>query len=769
MNQTYKFHYYLSQDEWLLQENSFAIESQTSNESLFTLGNGYLGSRGVYEEKPLHSHPGTYFSGIYNHREDACAELINAPNPFFFSISVNDEKINLYQTQVEAHQRTLDMLKGLLHRQTIFRVKTGTLIDYQSLRFLSMADPHIAAMTVDISCLNQDENIDVDLSLDVDVFNLEIIAEAARLFRIVAEEHFENIHLLTMQSLDGRKEITIAVQALINYKDLSSVMPTFKMTIPLSVGIPLVITKIVAFMTSGDIQDSSQRRLAVINKIKNAVATTFSIIIQQHVKAWANRWDKADIQVVGDLPIQHALRFNLYQLLIVANTSSSINSVAAKMLSGEGYLGHIFWEAEILLLPAYLAFEPHIARNFLEYRFLRLSAAIKNSEQLGYEGALYPWESAETGFEETPHWSVDLDGTKVPVFSGKYEIHINLAIFYGIYNYYQATGDVDFMLEKGLPMMILMSRFWRSRVVYHRKNAAYSINHVMGPDEFHVDVNNNYYTNRLVSWSFVVLVELMDKLTALYPKAAARLTKKYRFTQSEQAKLIRISDNIYLPQKDKLLLQFENYLSQRACEKLALNAQGLPIIPADILVSDLGATQYVKQPEIILLFMMLPSLFTEQTMKANFEYYDSRTLHKSSWSPPVSSAVAAQLGYLDKACHYFQIAIQSDLNNLFNNTQAGLHAPTVGGVWNALIRGFCGICYTDQALEIKPNLPKYWQSVTFTLFYRGFYLRCGIQQNEVNIELEDGSLSYPKNDHIKVKVAGKIRTLRVGKHYRLHL
>lgn len=765
MNKAYKFHYFLSQDEWLLQENSFAIESQTSNESLFTLGNGYLGSRGIYEERPAHSHPGTYFAGIYNHRGDTCAELINAPNPFFFSISINDEKIDLYQTHAETHQRTLDMLKGLLHRQTIFRVDTGTVIDYQSLRFLSMADPHIAAMTVDITCLNQEEIIAIDLSLDVDVFNLEIIAEASSLFRIVAQEHFENIYLLTVQSSDGRKEITMAVQALINYKDLNTVMPTFKMTIPLSVGIPLVVTKIVAFMTSHDIQDSEQRRLAIINKIKNAVATTFNVILQEHVKAWANRWDKADIQISGDLPIQHALRFNLYQLLIAANTSSSVNSVPAKMLSGEGYLGHIFWEAEILLLPAYLAFEPHIARNFLEYRFQRLSAAIKNSGQLGYSGALYPWESAETGCEETPHWSIDLDGTKVPVFSGKFEIHINLAVFYGIYHYYQATNDIDFMIEKGLPMMILMSRFWRSRVKYHRKKSVYYIKHVMGPDEFHVDVNNNYYTNQLVSWSFALLVELIDNLTHLYPKASARLTKQYRFSQSEQAKLIHISELMYLPKKDELLLQFDNYLSQRPCEKLALNAQGLPMIPADILVSDLGTTQYVKQPEIILLFMMLPSLFTKQTMTSNFDYYDSRTLHKSSWSPPVSSAVAAQLGYLDKAYHYFQIAIQSDLNNLFNNTQAGLHAPTIGGVWNALIRGFCGVCYNDQALEILPNLPQHWQSVMFTIFYRGFYLRCCLQHNDINIDLEDSGLAYPKKDHIKVKVAGKVKTLRVGKRY----
>lgn len=767
MNHSYKFKYYLSEPEWLIPDDSFAVEDQTLKESIFTLGNGYIGSRGTYEETPLRSHPGTFFAGIYNRNGQKVAELLNAPNPFYLRLSHNDQLLATFQTPTLEHHRTLDMSKGLLHRQAIFKTESGALIDYQSLRFLSMADRQLGVMTVDITSLGSDESLTFDTSIDLNVYNLNVTTQT-KFFEVIREEHEGNIYFLTVKTLDGKHEISYGQLTTINYKGEHTELSSLKTTLKIEQGKPLVLTKYLTFMTSHDIATEDERKLAIIKKLHTIATTDFHQLINKHIDAWQERWQHQDIKLQGDSALQHALRFNLYQLIIAAHPSSALNSVAAKLLTGEGYFGHIFWEAELLLLPAYLAAEPNIARDFLEYRFHRLTPALEIAESKNYRGALYPWESAGSGYEETPEWSVDLDGTITPVHTAKYELHINLAIFYAINYYYLATADLEFMLSKGLEMMIALSRFWRSRVIFDNNKNIYRVKHVMGPDEFHVNINDNYYINYLIAWSFKRLVELLDQFQNNYPNETTELLKKCRFYEKDRAKLLHISENIYLPTKKKLLVQFDQYLSLRPTEKIMLNAQGLPIIPSNILVSDLGSTQYVKQPEVILLFLLLPDLFKDDTKEENFKFYDAKTLHRSSWSPPVTSAVAAQLGLNDQAYHYLQLALFADLKNIFANSQAGIHAPTVGGAWNAIIRGFAGLTITEQGLVLKPNLFPAWQSLTFKIFYRHFYVNFSIEQNKVSVFLEEAKHTSPTRQAlslVRVQVGSKFRKLHLGKIY----
>lgn len=771
MNHLYKFKYYLSESEWLVPDDSFAVEDQTLKESIFTLGNGYLGSRGTYEENPQRSDQGTFFAGIYNKNGQKVAELLNAPNPFFLRLSVDNQFLEAFQTNVTGHHRTLDMNKGLLHRQTLFRTETGTVIDYQSLRFLSMADKHLGVMTVDVTSHDRDLLLTFDISIDLNVYNLSVTSQT-KFFEVVREEHEGSLYFLTVRSLDGQHEISYGQRTTFSYKDENAELSSLKTTLKIERGKPLVLTKYLIFMTSNDIPDENERKLAIVKKLQTIARTDFHQVIEEHLDAWQERWQSQDIQLQGDPPLQHALRFNLYQLIIAAHPHAALNSVAAKLLTGEGYLGHIFWEAELLLLPAYLAAQPSIARDFLEYRFRRLAPALQIAESKNYRGALYPWESAGSGYEETPKWSVDLDGTMTPVYTAKYAFHVNLAIFYAINYYYLATADVEFMLSKGLAMMISLCRFWRSKIALDHNNNLYQVEHVMGPDEFHVDINNSYYINFLIAWSFKRLVELVTQFQTDYSVQTTQLLKNCHFYEKDQEKLLHISENIHLPTKKKLLIQFDQYLTLRPTEKIMLNAEGLPMIPSNILVADLGTTQYVKQPEVVLLFMLFPNLFSDKTKEENFEFYNSRTLHRSSWSPPVSSAVAAQLGQNEQAYHYLQLALFTDLKNIFANSQSGIHAPTVGGAWNAIIRGFAGLDITDQGLVLKPNLFSTWRALTFKIFYRDFYVNFTLEQDKVAVFLEEAAYPFltrqsnrPSFNSVRVQVGSKFRTVRLGKVY----
>jgi kojibiose phosphorylase len=228
-----------------------------------------------------------------------------------------------------------------------------------------------------------------------------------------------------------------------------------------------------------------------------------------------------------------------------------------------------------------------------------------------------------------------------------------------------------------------------------------------------------------------------------------------------------ISENIYLPLQNNLLVQFDGYLSLKPTQELTLDAQGLPTIPADVLVADLGSTQYVKQPEIILLFLLLPGQYDQATINENFHFYDSKTLHKSSWSPPITSAVAAKLGFLDEAAHYLRLTLNTDLQNIFANSQEGNHAPAVGGCWVAMIHGFLGMSVLEDRMVINPKLPQNWDKVSCKLYYLDFYLHFTVEPRLLTVSIEPADFNFdrPLKSAITLQVGEQVMELGLDGRY----
>jgi kojibiose phosphorylase len=738
------FQKYLSDREWLVHEHSFDSAAQQKYESLFTLGNGYIGSRGIYEEKPYKSLPGTFFAGLFDEASAAVAEMINVPNFFrLFIFNGRVEKLNIHAMAHEKNMRILDLKKGLLFRHTLFKNPNNHLFNYESLRFISAYDLSIAVMQVVITPKDNASLFSIDHTIDSSAKNHRKIIEYNKSnFEISNAERLGDIFYLAVESLDHNKEMAFAQAISLTVDGNTSPIANNYFEVTLQKGQTAIITKIVAFDIAKNPKDRLALKGKVIATIQKALDKGFDQLLNEHIEEFEKKWQLYDIKLKGDHETQADLRLNLYHIMISGDERIQDASIGAKLLSGEGYRGHIFWDTEMLMLPCYLFAQPEFARQLLEYRYQRLASAKELAASRGFKGALFPWESAESGFDETPSWTQDLDKTIKIVHTGRQGLHINVAIFYAIHQYFFATKDVAFMLEKGLPMMIEMARFWKSRVVLNRKAGLYKIKYVIGPDEFHDGINNNAYTNKLVAWSFEKTLYLLDYLKKDHPEQIEALLTKMKFYEREREKIQRISKHMYIPRADKLIVQFDNFMRLKYSRLPAPDVFGLPSLPPEFLVIDFYKTQFVKQADVVLLLLLLPQYFDRKTAEANFHFYNDRTLHRSSWSPPIHAAVAAQLSFCSKACNYFHISLNTDKKDVFGNCDEGMHTPAVGGTWVAMVYGFCGIRILEDKLLITPNLPEHWQEIAITFRYLEFIVSVKITKKEIIINFHKADCAW---------------------------
>ena len=259
-------------------------------------------------------------------------------------------------------------------------------------------------------------------------------------------------------------------------------------------------------------KDASSYRKDACAIFKKAFNSNFSSLIRDHINAWDCLWKRADIVVEGTANLQQNLRFNIYHMLICGHCDKGFSSIGARTLSGEGYRGHVFWDTEIFILPFFLFTFPDVAKNMLLYRYKRLQASRDIARKNGYKGAQFAWESADTGQEETPKWARDLDRTVIRIHTHEMEYHITADIAYAVYQYYLATGDEKFMDDYGYELLIESARFWASLVTYNKRKKSYDINNVIGPDEFHVGVNNNVFTNMMAKWNLTTACKMFKQL-----------------------------------------------------------------------------------------------------------------------------------------------------------------------------------------------------------------------------------------------------------------
>ena len=753
---------YVDDDLWLIKETEWVKSLQNVRESQLTLGNGYLGSRAVLDEIPFNAMPGTYISGVYDKMISQVPELVNLPNPFNFSFTSKGEKIGLITMDSLKHKRVLNLKKGLLVRNTLYQNTKKKRFNYQSIRFVSMDNKNIGVMQIAITPLDDNCELDISTGIDTSVHNAGMLTEGRKKhFRVMDLGQHKNAGYLLLETLEKQHTIIYWAGFYYEVNGKKNYAKDNIFRLKLRKNHTLILTKIFyvkRFVPNGNLTALKNDSFKEFNK---AFRAKFDLLINKHIQAWDVLWKKADITIEGTANLQQNLRFNLYHLLICSHFDDGFSSIGARTLSGEGYRGHIFWDTEIFILPFFIFNFPEFAKNMLLYRYQRLDKAREIAKQNGYKGAQFPWESADTGVETTPGWAKDLDGTIIKIHTHQMEHHITANISYAIYKYYVVTGDERFMHDYGLEMIFEAARFWASRVKFNKNRNKYEIRKVIGPDEFHIGVNNNAYTNMMAKWNLITASKLFNQLKNKHPIILKQLQKKLDLKQRETAEWKRIASLISINiTKDRIVEQFDGYFKLKKIIPRETDENGIPIISRKLKTVDLNKTQLVKQADVVMLLYLLSDVFSFQTKKQSYEFYAKRTLHKSSLSPSMHALMACKTHNLYEAYHFFNVALRTDISNLFGNTKEGIHGACLGGTWQTVIFGFAGIDIRKERLCINPVIPRSWKKIIFSLLWKGDIIKLELTNDTIIIRA-----TSRRKKLIEIAVFDKIINIRSNKAY----
>ena len=383
------------------------------------------------------------------------------------------------------------------------------------------------------------------------------------------------------------------------------------------------------------------------------------------------------------------------------------------------------------------------------YRYNTLQGARENAAITGYKGARFPWEAADDGLEVTPKWGIDYDGNSVRIWTGDEEYHINSDIAFGIVEYYRATKDSEFLVNYGVEILLDTAKFWQSRVEYNKGQDRYEISSVIGPDEFHEHVDNNVFTNYLAKWNIEKALLFKDWIKIEDNVQYKVLCSKLGLNQEDFKQWEVIAEKMYIPKSEDgmIIEQFEGYFDLADIEISQYDENEMPLWP-DFKGNKLGETQLVKQADVVQLMIMLPEEFSTEVKKLNYEYYEKRTMHKSSLSPSMYSILGLAVGDRHNAYKYFMKTIYTDLEDNQGNTDFGLHAAASGGSWQSAIFGFVGLTVDkENILSINPWLPKQWTGLSFNINWKDSRVSISIFKDKIEVN-STGEVSlniYDKN------------------------
>ncbi len=715
--------------DWTLTEPEFDPAKLRARETVFTIGNGYLGTRGSFEEGYPHALPITLINGVYDDTPVVYTELANCPDWLLLIVIINGEQFRLDRGEILAYERRLDLRHGILSRSIRWRSPQGNTINLKFERFASLADEQVLALRCEITLIDLDGTIEVQSSINGYSENQGF-------------DHWEHLDRgkteqgvwLHVRTRSTQIELGMAAKMSTSGTDaLSQVInttdsPTLTTTFFAPAGQSVSIEKVVTVFTSRESKSPVQAAQA-----KLAALPVYPILLAAHQQAWEAVWQDSDIKIEGDINAQLAVRYNLFQLFIGGCTDrGSLNidpdSVPAKTLSGFGYRGHIFWDTEIFILPFFTFTQPAITRSLLDYRYDTLPGARRKAIHNGYKGAMFAWESAATGDEMTPKWSLSSDPYVEPVriWNGEREIHISADIAYAVWQYWQATGDDVWMRDRGAEIILDTGIFWLSRVEWHEKQQRYELCGVIGTDEYHEEVRNNAYTNRLVQWHLEKAVAVYEWLQQTFPERAIALAQQLQITPAQLLAFHTTISQMYIPYNPQTLLieQFEGFF---ALQDLNLSdyEPRTRSIQSVLGMAKTNQSQVIKQPDVLMLLYLLfntPEFANRQDiLHENWNYYTPRTdsRYGSSLGSSVQALLAASLDKSVDAYEHFMRAALIDLQNTFGNTEDGIHAASAGGVWQAVVFGFGGIQLTENGPVATPHLPPNWTRLKFKLNWHG--------------------------------------------------
>ena len=734
-------------DPWKIIKNGFDQGHVKACESIFSLGNGFMGQRANFEEQYSgETYQGSYIGGVYypdktkvgwwkNGYPKYFAKVLNAPNWIGINIRIAGIPLDLNRCiEVSNFRRELDMKRGIYKRSFKLKISTDIQVAVNVTRFLSMVESSLGVINYQITMIKGNAEIEIDSFVDGDIKNYDSNWDDPfwdHKTKIISKE------LLLLQSKTFKSNFDVATYAQTQLFDNNGLsIGNFKITEENQVisqkkkhnmaeGDSCTILKFGGYINGmnhnfNEFKNISQK---IVSK---AISKGFDKLAEEHIQSWNEIWDQSDIKIKGDDKAQQAIRFNIFQLNQTYNGADARLNIGPKGFTGEKYGGSTYWDTEAFCLPFYMATKnQNVARNLLKYRYDQLGKAIENAEKLGFTdgAALYPMVTMN-GEECHNEWEITFE-----------EIHRNGAIAYAIFNYERYTGDKSYIPEMGLEVLIGIARFWAQRVNYSEFRKAFVILGVTGPNEYENNINNNWYTNFICHWCLKYTLEQIVRVKDQFLNDWEVIKSKLNWRDVEADRWKDISDNMYFPKHpyQDIFLQQDNFLDKNLMSASTINENQRPI-NQHWSWDRILRSPFIKQADVLQGFYFFEDQFDKASLERHFNFYEPLTVHESSLSPCIHAILAMRLGKKDKAYDFYLQTSRLDLDDYNNELEEGLHITSMAGTWLSIIEGFGGLRVINDQIHINPMLPDAWKAFSFKINFRGTIVKVEASEEKISVK-----------------------------------
>ena len=761
-------------DEWRLVETRFDDNDLGKTESVFSVGNGYLGLRGNNEESRDFHANGTFVNGFHEtwpiqHAEEAFGfakvgqTIVNAPDAKVIRLYVDDEPLELSAADLVEYERHLDFRTGVLTRHVVWRTPSGKKVQIDSTRMVSFHQRHVAVMTFEVTLLDSSAPVIISSQVinrqDADRGASVELAKAAGFdprkasmfgHRVLQPQNDRATDAdsdsgpaaaaedrMTMRYKCANSGMTIALAvdhdfetADVQRTELQSEDDLLRAVwfVDAKQGSPIRLTKTVSYHTakvvpSAELLDRCHRTL-------DRVRADGIEELRREQRDWLDAfWERSDVEVGGHPALQQAVRWNLFSIA-QASARADGTGIPAKGVTGSGYGGHYFWDTEIYVMPFLTYTNPWAARNALRFRHQLLESARHRAHQLAQKGALYAWRTIN-GEEASAYYA-----------AGTAQYHIDADIAYALNQYVTATGDYEFLDRTAVDILVETARLWADLGFWRDENGGtFHIHGVTGPDEYTTVVNDNLYTNVMARYNLRRAAEAVRFIQQNRPDNYRAMAKRVELREGEVDEWERCADGMMIPYDEHLGIHPQD---AHFLEREMWDLGRTPVAKRPLLLHYhplvIYRFQVLKQADVVLALFLRGDDFTLEQKKADFDYYDPITTGDSTLSAVVQSIVASEVGYHDLALRYFHAALFVDLDDRHANTADGVHVASTGGVWSALVAGFGGFRDRGQGRwYLDPRLPDGWDHLTFRLTLRGTRVKVTVREDELDLEVEDGT------------------------------
>lgn len=740
-------------ENWIVEDQEFDIRYLGKTEAIMALGNGYLGIRSTHEEDYLEQTRDFFVSGTFNKStEEEVTELPNLPDVINVNFTIDGKRFSLESGKVENYSKQLNIYTGELTRSFDWTSEDGKTLSFEFKRFVSQDNLHLIGSKVKVTS-KSDVTISINTGINGQLTNTGAMHLTDGVKRIydgsTLSYQLETIESKIQMVLNSAHSLKLNDSVLDSKPrmDMDRRKVNIIYSMDLKSGDVVELEKLSNIYTMRDKWHQDKTYDQLINEsledTKACIEKGYDQLFIESAASFKAHWDRVDMTIDSEEAFdQLAIRFAQYHLKVMTPGHDERMGIGAKGLSGEGYKGHSFWDTEVFILPYYIMTMPEVAKSLLTYRYHGLVGARQKAKDNGYEGAMYPWEAAwiDDG-EVTPVWgAVDIvTGKSTKIWSGFIEQHITSDIVYAVYTYYKLTDDQDFMDQYGYEMILDTAIFWSSRFEWDEERQVFGINNVIGPDEYKEHVNNNAFTNYMAKFTIDLALEYYQKLEDKNPELLKSLNEKLGFDERKEKIEERLS-KLYLPipREDGVIPQDDTYLEKAIIDLTKYKNQShVGSLFQDYNLDQVNNIQVSKQADIMILFYLRESLFSKEVKEANWNYYEPKTLHDSSLSLSTHSIIASDIHDYDLSYDLFRRATHIDLGPNMKTSDHGIHAASLGGIWQCIVNGFVGLRLVGEHVRIEPNLPKAWKSVKLPINLLGIETVITVTKEAVEFDLKD--------------------------------